>query len=81
MSNSVPVVVPKLTMAAVEAVFIGWLVDDGSKVENQQPIYSVSTDKVEVEVESPAAGVLRHGDVEVDGEYPVGHQVGAIEVG
>jgi pyruvate/2-oxoglutarate dehydrogenase complex dihydrolipoamide acyltransferase (E2) component len=79
MSNHVPVKVPKLTMAAVEVVFLEWLVGDGARVEEQQPIYSVETDKVEVDVESPAAGVLRHGSVEENQEYPVGHEVGVIE--
>lgn len=80
MSNTVSVQVPKLTMAAVEAVFLGWLVEDGAQVEAQQPIYTVATDKVEVEVESPATGVLRHGDVEEDEDYLVGHELGVIEV-
>lgn len=80
MTNTVPVQVPKLTMAAVEAVFLGWLVEDGATVEAQQPIYTVATDKVEVEVEAPASGVLRHGDVEEDEDYVVGHELGVIEV-
>jgi pyruvate/2-oxoglutarate/acetoin dehydrogenase E1 component/biotin carboxyl carrier protein len=80
MSNTVSVQVPKLTMAAVEAVFLGWLVEDGAQVTAQQPIYTVATDKVEVEVESPAAGILRHGDVEEDEDYLVGHELGVIEI-
>ena len=51
MTSSISVQVPKLTMAATDAVFLGWLVDDGATVEAQQPIYTVATDKVEVEVE------------------------------
>jgi pyruvate/2-oxoglutarate dehydrogenase complex dihydrolipoamide acyltransferase (E2) component len=81
MSNTVPVVVPKLTMAAVEATFLGWLVNDGAQVQQQQPIYTVATDKVEVEVEAPAAGILRHGSAENEVEYPVGTELGVIEVG
>lgn len=80
MTSSISVQVPKLTMAATDAVFLGWLVDDGATVEAQQPIYTVATDKVEVEVEAPASGVLRHGEVEEDEEYDVGHELGVIEV-
>lgn len=80
MTNTISVQVPKLTMAAVEAVFLGWLVEDGSQVEAQQPIYTLATDKVEVEVEAPAAGILRHGDVEEDEDYLVGHELGVIEI-
>lgn len=81
MSDTVPVRVPKVTMAAVDATFLGWLVDDGAQVQELQPIYQIATDKVEVEVESPAAGILRHGEVETDADYPVGTQVGVIEAG
>lgn len=80
MTSRVSVQVPKLTMAATDAVFLGWLVDDGATVEAQQPIYTVATDKVEVEVEAPASGVLRHGEVEEDEDYVVGHELGVIEV-
>ena len=75
----VPLNMPKLTMAATEATFLEWLVEDGATVTEGQPIYSVSTDKVDTEVESPASGVLRHGEAEFEVDYPVGTQVGSIE--
>jgi len=77
----VPLNMPKLTMAATEATFLEWLVEDGATVTEGQPIYSVSTDKVDTEVESPASGVLRHGEAEFEVDYPVGTQVGSIERG
>lgn len=77
--STVPVNVPQLSMAMVEGTFIEWLVPDGATVAAEQPIYTFATDKVDVDVESPAAGILRHGDVVENGEYPVGHQVGTIE--
>ena len=75
----VPVRMPKLSMAATEATFIEWLVEDGSPVGEGHAIYSVATDKVETEVESPAAGILRHGDAEGEVDYEVGTQLGTIE--
>jgi pyruvate/2-oxoglutarate dehydrogenase complex dihydrolipoamide acyltransferase (E2) component len=75
----VPVNMPKLTMAATEATFLDWLVDDGVMVAEGDPIYTVATDKVETEVESPAAGILRHGDAAAETDYPVGTQLGTIE--
>ncbi|PAK28067.1 biotin-requiring enzyme family protein [Streptomyces sp. alain-838] len=72
---------PKLTMAATEATFVEWLVEDGAQVSEGDPIYSVSTDKVENEVESPATGTLRHGDAEPEADYEVGTQLGTIETG
>jgi 2-oxoglutarate dehydrogenase E2 component (dihydrolipoamide succinyltransferase) len=71
---------PKLTLAAIEGTFVQWLVDDGATVTQGQPLYVVETDKVENEVPSPTAGVLRHGAA-VDGEtYPVATELGSIEV-
>lgn len=81
MSNTVSVQIPKLNMAAVEATFVGWLIDDGEHVDEEQPIYTAATDKVEIEIEAPATGILRHGSVEADEDYAVGTEVGVIEVG
>lgn len=79
MPDQVPVSIPKVSMAAEEAIFVEWLVPDGSSVNEGDPIYSVSTDKVEIEVEAVATGVLRHGDAVEEETYPVGTQVGVIE--
>jgi len=80
LSEKIPVQVPKLTMAAVEATFLGWIAEDGARVQAQQPIYNVATDKVEMEVEAPAAGILRHGEAVADENYLVGTELGVIEV-
>ncbi|MBY4039200.1 biotin-requiring enzyme family protein [Rhodococcus fascians] len=80
MSSTVSVQIPKLNMAAVDATFVEWLVEDGQHVDEEQVIYTAATDKVEVEVEAPATGILRHGSVEADSEYAVGTEVGVIEV-
>jgi len=66
-------------MAITEATFMEWLVDDGEEVTEGQNIYSLETDKVEVEIEAPAAGILRHGVAESEEIYPVGTEIGHIE--
>lgn len=71
---------PKLDVSMTAGAFLGWLVPDGSPVAEDEPLYTVGTDKVETEIPSPAAGVLRYGDVEVDGEYPVGTVLGKLEL-
>jgi len=78
-ADVVPLNMPKLSMAATEATFLEWLVEDGAAVTEGQPLYSVSTDKVDTEVESPATGILRHGDVDAEADYPVGTRMGSIE--
>ena len=79
MSERVPVSIPKVSMAVEEADFIEWLVPDGTSVSEGENIYTVATDKAEVEVESPASGVLRQGETEAEATYPVGHEIGYIE--
>ena len=79
MSKSVPVNMPKLTMAAVDGTFLEWLVADGERVEENQPLYMVETEKVETEVPSPAAGILRYGAAEEQKMYPVGAELAVIE--
>jgi len=80
MSRTVPIQMPKLTMATVEGTFVEWLVDDGRPVAEGDPLYLVATDKVETEVTAPATGVLRHGKAEPEEAYPVGTELAVIEV-
>ena len=56
----VEVCVPKLGMAMTEATLVAWYVADGDKVEQGQPLYSLETDKVEMDVEAPTTGIVRH---------------------
>jgi pyruvate/2-oxoglutarate dehydrogenase complex dihydrolipoamide acyltransferase (E2) component len=70
--------IPQAGVAMTEGTITEWLVADGEPVQPQQPIYVLETEKVEMEVECPAAGVLR-----ITGQtgtvYPVGETVGYIE--
>jgi pyruvate/2-oxoglutarate dehydrogenase complex dihydrolipoamide acyltransferase (E2) component len=78
--NDVSLQLPKLTMAALEATFVEWLVHDGQHVVEGQPLYVVETDKVETEVSAPVTGILRHRGAESGSTYPIGTQVAIIEV-
>lgn len=51
---------PKLGMEMTEALLVRWLVDDGNRVDKEQRIYEIETEKVESEVLSPVSGTLRH---------------------
>ncbi len=70
---------PKLDVSMTDGTFLGWLVPDGSAVTAGEPLYTVGTDKVETEIPSPTGGVLRHGTVQTDSEYPVGTTLGVLE--
>lgn len=72
-----PVYIPKLGVAMTEGTLAQWLVDDGATVAPGDVIYVLETDKVESEIEAPAAGRLRQ--LATAGElYPVGEQVAEI---
>jgi pyruvate/2-oxoglutarate dehydrogenase complex dihydrolipoamide acyltransferase (E2) component len=70
--------IPKLGWTMEEGTLTEWLVEEGSTVNEGDPLYILETDKVDNEVVAPAAGVLRRRGVA--GEvYPVGTEIGTIE--
>lgn len=73
-----PISIPKLGVSMSEGTLVEWLVADGSTVAAGDPIYRIETDKVENEIESPSAGVVRQSGVEGE-TYDVGTQIGSIE--
>ncbi len=52
------VVMPQMGESIAEGTITRWLVKVGDKVERDQPLFEISTDKVDAEIPSPAAGVL-----------------------
>ena len=52
------VMMPEMGESVTEATITKWLVGVGDKVEQDQPLFEVSTDKVDAEIPSPAAGIL-----------------------
>ena len=70
--------IPKLGMEMTEATLAEWLVEDGSVVAQDQPIYVLETDKVTSEITAPAGGTLRR--IGREGEtYPVGEPIARLE--
>ncbi|MGO8872125.1 MAG: lipoyl domain-containing protein [Acidimicrobiales bacterium] len=69
--------IPKLGMEMTEATLAEWLVADGARIAQDQPIYVLETDKVTSEVAAPVDGVLRH--IGEEGRtYPVGGLIGEL---
>ncbi|CAM3095257.1 biotin-requiring enzyme family protein [Mycobacterium intermedium] len=69
---------PKLDVTMTEGTFLGWLVPDGASVSAGEDLYTVGTDKVQVDVPAPCDGVLRHGDIVEEAVYPVGTTLGVV---
>jgi 2-oxoglutarate dehydrogenase E2 component (dihydrolipoamide succinyltransferase) len=54
----IDVVMPQMGESIVEGTLTRWLKKPGEKVERDEPLFEISTDKVDTEIPSPVAGVL-----------------------
>ncbi|UXA19231.1 biotin/lipoyl-containing protein [Mycobacterium sp. SMC-4] len=68
---------PKPGDAITEAEITEFLVEDGASVTEGDPLYSIATDKVEMDIEAPASGVVSW-KVEVGETYDVGELIAVI---
>src|SRR6266516_6403220 len=76
-----PVKLPELGESITEGTITRWLKQEGDRVEADEPLYEVSTDKVDTEVPAPVAGVLRAIKVQEDETVAVGTELAVIEQG
>jgi pyruvate dehydrogenase E2 component (dihydrolipoamide acetyltransferase) len=72
------VIMPALEMAQETGKVIRWLKTPGSRVEKGEPIVEIETDKITVEIESPATGVLRDVTAREGEVVPVGRTIAVI---
>ncbi len=75
------VTVPVLGESITEATVGEWLKQPGDPVKVDEPIASLETDKVSVEVPSPVAGVMGQHAVQVGDTVQVGAMLATIEAG
>jgi 2-oxoglutarate dehydrogenase E2 component (dihydrolipoamide succinyltransferase) len=78
---SIEIKVPTLGESVTEATIARWLKNEGDHVKRDEPLVELETDKVNVEVPSPAAGVLEHIEVKAGGTVNVGSVLGAVKEG
>lgn len=50
---------PKLGLTMTEGVIVKWLKSEGEKIEKGEPLLEIQTDKVNLEEEAPASGIVR----------------------
>src|SRR5437868_13178449 len=55
---STEVVMPQMGESIAEGTITRWIKQVGERVERDEPLFEISTDKVDAEIPSPAAGVL-----------------------
>jgi pyruvate dehydrogenase E2 component (dihydrolipoamide acetyltransferase) len=76
---SVSVSMPQLGESVTEGTVTRWLKKEGERVEVDEPLLEVSTDKVDTEIPSPASGILRSIAVDEDETVAVGAQLAVID--
>jgi len=72
------VIMPKLEMSQETATIVQWLKGDGEAVRKGEPLLTVETDKVTIDVESPESGTLAGIRVEADDVVPVTETIAYI---
>jgi len=75
------VVMPQMGESIVEGTLTKWLKKAGEHVDRDEPLFEISTDKVDTEIPSPAAGVLREVLVEEGKTVSISTVVGRIDEG
>src|SRR4051812_34774748 len=78
---SVSVTMPRLGESVTEGTVTRWLKKEGERVEADEPLLEVSTDKVDTEIPSPVGGVLKGIKVGEDETVEVGSELAVIDDG
>jgi pyruvate dehydrogenase E2 component (dihydrolipoamide acetyltransferase) len=74
----VDVVMPQMGESIFEGTITKWLKKVGDKVQRDEPLFEISTDKVDAEIPAPAAGVLREIKVQEGATVQVNSVVAVI---
>jgi 2-oxoglutarate dehydrogenase E2 component (dihydrolipoamide succinyltransferase) len=77
-TSGVVVTMPALGESVTEGTVTRWLKNVGDVIAVDEPLLEVSTDKVDTEIPSPAAGTILAIDVPVDSTVPVGARLALI---
>ena len=75
---SSPILVPTLGESVTEATVAKWLKKSGDKVNEDEPLVELETDKVSVEVTSPSTGILSEISIQEGETVGVGTKLGEI---
>jgi len=72
------VIMPQMGESIAEGTVTKWLKNVGDRVERDEPLFEISTDKVDAEIPSPAAGILKEIRVAPGTTVPVNTVVGVV---
>ena len=72
------IVMPQMGESIFEGTITKWLKKPGDKVQRDEPLFEISTDKVDAEIPAPASGVLQDIKVAEGATVQVNTVVGTI---
>src|SRR5574340_46521 len=73
------VIMPQMGESIFEGTITKWLKKPGEKIERDEPLFEISTDKVDAEIPSPSAGVLKEIKATEGQTVPINTVVGVID--
>ncbi|HXA57230.1 MAG TPA: dihydrolipoamide acetyltransferase family protein [Candidatus Acidoferrum sp.] len=76
---AVDVIMPQMGESIHEGTITKWLKKPGEKIERDEPLFEISTDKVDAEIPAPAGGVLKEIKVNAGQTVPVQTIVAVID--
>src|SRR3954471_13436100 len=73
------VVMPQLGESVVEGTVVRWIAKPGQRVERDEPLVEIATDKANTEVPSPTSGVLVETLAKEGAVVPVGQPLARLD--
>ena len=72
------VVMPQMGESVAEGTIVRWLKKVGDQVDRDEPIFEITTDKVDAEIPAPEAGILLEIKVGANQTVPVGDRKSVV---
>lgn len=76
---AIEVVMPQMGQSVAEGTVLQWFKQEGERVENDEALLTINTDKIDVEIPSPGAGILARILVRAGETVPVGTLLATID--
>src|SRR5882724_7654414 len=73
------VIMPQMGESIFEGTITKWLKKPGDRIERDEPLFEISTDKVDAEIPAPSAGVLKEIKVSEGQTVPIQTVVAVID--
>ncbi len=75
------IVMPKMGESVQEATIVQWFKNEGDKIEEEDMLLEIATDKVDSEIPSPVDGILSKILFQVNDVVPVGETIAIVDMG